>query len=254
MHFIFTLLVLFSTLTAEIIQTNEISDVLGFAKPTTLIIFDLDNTVMEPVQTLGSDQWFSHQIKYYDSIGLSKRDAFDKALKEWTAIQNITKVKPVQPHTASVIEQLQNEGYTILGLTARGLGLSHRTVEQLNTISIDFSRNAPTTEEIFFHNGQGVIFRSGILFCSGTHKGKALFKLLSLINYHPSQVLFIDDKLHCLHEMEASCSEHNIPTTCLRYGYTDSTVQNFNRAIADVQFKAFGRILSDEEAAQAIAH
>lgn len=245
---------LFTTsLPAEIYETYNMSELYNHLKPGMLVVFDIDNTLIEPVQELGSNQWFEKRIKEYISYGHNKGEALEKALREWTAIQSITLVKLVEPGIDTIIKDLQNQGYTVMGLTTRGLGLSTRTVEQLQTVGIDLTMTAPTQEEVFFMNERGVLFRGGALFTAATHKGEALRKLLEASSYAPTSIMFINDKYSHLVPVEEYCSNDNIPYVGLRYGYTDEKVKNHRKQIADVQFYHFGHILSDD-AAERILH
>jgi Protein of unknown function (DUF2608) len=232
----------------EIIETMRFDTLKNYVKPTSLIILDIDNTLMIPIQELGTDQWFYHRIKRYEREGLNKAESLEKALAEWTAIQSITKVRVVEQGTQGVIKQLQDEGFTIMGLTTRGLGLSHRTIEQLKSIDIDLSITSPTDEDVYFMNGQGVLFRSGILFTSGTHKGEAFKKFIDAIKYKVDSVVFINDKGSHIKELQETIVSLGIPFIGLRYGYLDEKVKNFSQDLSDIQWEHFGHILSDEDA------
>ncbi len=240
-------------LSADIIETAHMEEILPQVKSGMLVIFDVDNTLIEPVQELGSDQWFEHRIKEYISYGYAKDAALEKALREWTAIQSITNIKTVEGGTSEIIHKIQQQGVSVMGLTTRGLGLSTRTVEQLHTVGIDLGATAPIQEEIFFMNEKGVLFRGGTLFTAGTHKGNALRKFLKRINYTPDSILFVDDKISHLMAVESLCEDLGIPFIGYRYGRLDDKVHNLRKQIADVQFHFFGHILSDE-AAERILH
>ena len=240
-------------LSAEIFETSEIASLETTVTPHTFVILDIDNTLIEPVQTLGTDQWFYSQMFTYERLGLSKKESLDRTVKEWSAIQNITRVQLVEPNAFEVIDRIQKNGVTVIGLTARGLNLVYCTDDQLNSVGIDLARNAPTQDEIFFQNGRGVLFSGGILYCAGTHKGNALFKFLAQIAHTPSSVLFIDDKISGLHEVELACENHHIPFIGLRYSRTDHKVKNFSRSLAEIQFKNFGYLMTDTEAQALLA-
>ncbi|MEC7840289.1 MAG: DUF2608 domain-containing protein [Chlamydiota bacterium] len=234
--------------TSEIIEVNSIHEIKNYIGPETLILFDIDNTLMEPTQTLGSDQWFQHTLKERRNNGMKREDALDLTLSQWMSIQSVTKVKVVEEGTAELIDHLQKEGFTLMGLTTRGLGLSTRTVFQLKSLDINLTTTAPTHEEIFFINHHGVLFRGGILFTAGTNKGMALAKFLHLIGKEPENIVFINDKWSNIREVEVVAEKYQVPFTGLRYSYTDEKVANFNPELAEMQFKEFGHIISDDEA------
>lgn len=241
------------SLNAKIIEEKYINDITKYFDKDALIIFDVDNTLMEPQQELGNDQWFRHRILHYVKEGYSKKDAVELAIPEWMAIQSVTKVKAVEPEVSSIIANLQEKGYRVMGLTTRGLGMSTRTVHQLKTLDINLMTTAPATEEIFFTNpDRGVLYRGGILFTANTDKGEALETFLGRINYHPQKILFINDKLDHLEPVEAVCHKHNIEFLGIRYGFLDEKVKNFREDLASIQFDFFGHILSDETAADLI--
>jgi hypothetical protein len=247
---LFSVSMFFATfsLPAEIYETMHMNKVYDHLQSDMLILFDIDNTLIEPVQELGSNQWFEHRIKEYVSQGQSKQEALEKALREWTAIQNITHVKLVEPGSHQIVKDLQKKGYSVIGFTTRGLGISTCTIEQLESVNIDFTTTAPTKEEIFFTNGHGILFRGGVLFTAGTDKGKALGKFLDTINCRPASILFINDKLSHLLPVEEYCKQSSLPFIGLRYGYLDEKVENLRTQIADVQFHHFGHILSNDAA------
>jgi len=241
-------LFLMAPLSAEIIDVMNLDQLYNYLKPTTLVIFDIDNTLIEPVQSVGSDQWFRHRIAHWIDQGLEQDEALEKALNDWMAVQNISKMQLVEPSAAKIIDHLQDRGFMVMGLTTRGLGMSTTTNKQLASLGIDLSRTAPTKDDVFFMNQRGVLFRGGTLFTANTHKGSALFKFLDQLDCTPKMILFINDKRSHIVPIEEWAAKRNIPFIGLRYGHLDEKVKNMNIEITDIQFENFGHILSDQEA------
>jgi hypothetical protein len=242
------LVLFFSSLFGEIIETVCFKDVALHLEEGTLLIFDIDNTLMEPAQQLGTDQWFYHRVDEYEKKGCCLKDAIDFALPEWMAVQSVTKVLPVEESIPFFINELQEKGVCCIGLTTRGLGLSDRTIHQLSSIQIDLNKTSPSKKELFFFNKRGVLYREGILFTAGTHKGEDLFMLLDFLDLKPKKIVFINDKRSHIMEVEESVVKRQIPFVGLRYGFTDKKVASLDKEIVDIQWAHFGKILSDEEA------
>jgi len=247
-RFFILLLLIIPSLHAEIIETKSMDQLYNYLKPNTLVIFDVDNTLIEPVQSIGSDQWFRHRISYWVDQGMVQEEALEKALAEWMAVQNISQMQLAEPNIDKIVRHLQERNFTVMGLTTRGLGMSTRTNQQLAILGIDLSKTAPTTDDVFFMNVRGVLFRGGTLFTANTHKGIALFKLLDQFDYTPKMILFINDKRSHIVPIEEEAAKRNIPFIGLRYGRLDEKVKNLNSEITEIQFERFGHILSDEEA------
>jgi hypothetical protein len=107
-----------------------------------------------------------------------------------------------------------------------------------------FSKKSLNTDELFFSNERYVLFKKGILFTSGTHKGKALFKFLDMINYKPKSIIFVDDKKHCLMQVRETCVEHGVPFTGFRYGFLDRKVKDLKNNLVNVEPIDFSLILN----------
>lgn len=235
---------------ADIVEIGKFHEVENYICPDTLFIVDIDDTLLIPVQTLGTDVWFLSRLQYH--LLYSDQDqALDRALAEWEAVRHLTQVKILEEGTAEIIQKLQNKKIALIGLTTQGLALTTRTIEQLQSLSIDLSLTAPSAEDYYFMNGkQGVLYKKGILFTAGTSKGEALLKLLDKVGDAPQHVVFINDKKTHLEEVEKSVESRNISFTGLRYSYSDQRVAHFSQEIADIQWKysTFEHLLSDEEA------
>ena len=246
------------SLSAIIIETTNFQKMTGFIAPNTLFILDVDDTLLIPTQALGTDVWFGYRMGQYLEKGESHSDALEKTLAEWEAIRHLTQVAIVEQGTETVIEQLQKT-HPLMCLTTQGLALATRTLQQLESLQIDPSIAAPYKNDLYFMNGhnmstnvQGVLYRKGILFTSGTHKGKATLKFLEMIDYHPDRIVFINDKASHLQEVEDSVKEKGIEFIGLRYSYSDERVSQFDKHLADFQWKysTLDHLLSDQEAAE----
>lgn len=237
------------SLSARIIEAKNMRELLSYLEPGTLIIFDIDNTLIEPTQELGNDQWFHYRLKSQTDNGMKPETALKHVVAEWHAIQAVTEVKFVEPETEVIIDDLQKKCWTIIGLTTRALGISDTTIEQLASLDINLSVTAPYKEDVFFYNGLPVLYRKGILFTGGSNKGKALEKFLHAIRYSPKNIVFINDKEAQLTEVdEIWKKKKGTFFTGLRYGYLDEKVKLFQPEVAEIQHQFFGRILTDSEA------
>jgi hypothetical protein len=252
MKYLVTLLLSLSvSLSAVIIEAPHFNTILNHVKPDSLILLDIDDTLLIPTQMLGNDEWFMHRIEELLQQGTSKSDALEKTINEWESIRHITNMQIVENGTDLIVEKLQDEGFIVMGFTTQGLALATRTHQQLNENHFDLSRTSPIKEGLYYSiQGHGVLFRNGVLFTSGRHKGKALLQFLSLINLRPSHVVFINDKESHLKEVEEILEQNSIPFTGLRYAFSDKKKSEFDWEIANYQFKnsSFDQILSDEEA------
>jgi hypothetical protein len=249
--FLCTLCFQFIIIEAKMIEFAHFRDLPFYTKKDTLLILDIDDTLLIPVQMLGCDEWFQSRRKWHQQAGMNSEDALEKSLAEWEAVRHLTKMEIVEPGTEKIIHSLQEKRCLMIGLTTQGLALATRTKQQLMEQQIDLSLTAPSKADHYFQlAGHSILYRHGVLFTSGTHKGEALFQLLNALNYHPKRIVFVNDKASHLTEMETSVQKQGIEFIGLRYGYSDARKKAFRPEIANYQFShsSFTCLLSDQEA------
>jgi len=240
----------------EIFEAKSFKEINSYLVPGTVIILDIDDTLLVPVQMLGCDEWFQRRLFYHQQAGFNTSESLEKSLAEWEAVRHLTKMTIVEPGTEKVVHKLQEQGYAVMGLTTQGLALATRTKQHLIENHIDLTQSTPSRDDYYLViDGHGVLFRSGIFFTSGAHKGKALFTLFEKLAYQPKRILFINDKHAHLVSVEETAKEEGIEFIGLRYAYSDAYKSAFNEEIANFQFthSTFTHLLSDEEAKEQLS-
>lgn len=245
---------------ADIKQVKTMEEALAPVDAETLLILDLDNTIMETTQTLGSDQWFEHHVhkiisdlvKAGQTEEEAKKQGLKIALSEWKQIQRVTSMQLVEPVTAKLIQQKQ-ERIKVIGLTARPVDLAPTTRNQLQSMGVDLSRSPVVAQDIVIQNAGEVDyiakFEKGILFSGNNKKGEMLVKFFQLARLSPKKIIFVDDKQRNVDSVEKSLNElGGVSHTSMRYGAADDKVASFDSKIAGVQFFYFGKVLTDKAA------
>lgn len=241
------------SLSAEIIETHSFKEVPSYVTEDTLLVLDIDDTLLIPVQMLGCDEWFKHRFATHMKNGLSPSLALDHSLAEWEAIRHLTQMEVVEKCTPQILKELQENCIHVIGLTTQGVALSHRTIRQLLSHHLDLSLTTPFRAAHYFEQNElGVLYRKGVLFTSGTSKGTALFTLCDHFGYTPKKVIFVNDKDTHLKDVEEEAERRGIEFVGLRYAYSDERKARFNAELAHIQFTNSGlhSILNDEEALQ----
>lgn len=238
-NYLASLFLLFSSLIySEVYEIRNFEEIYNYIDQESLIILDIDDTLLIPSQMLGCDEWFIQRMNNQQKTGLSYKEALNKTLFEWESIRSITEMNLVEDSISKIIQELQNNNFPIMCLTTQRFALGPRTSYQLKKHGIYIENTAPNKENIFFMNQNlGVLFFEGILFTNGTHKGKTFFKFCNLTNIHPKKIVFINDKKANLEEIEETSKELNIPFIGLRYGYSDEQRKNFSYEIAEIESK-----------------
>ncbi|NDD57740.1 MAG: DUF2608 domain-containing protein [Chlamydiae bacterium] len=253
MHFFLVLVSIFfsSIASAKIIEIQSFKELPSYVNEKTLLLLDIDDTLLIPSHMLGCDEWFNHRIKFYVDQGMDAKLSLEKTLGEWEAIRHLSNMEIVEKGTESILQDLQKDGFTVMGLTTQGVGLSHCTINHLLQNQIELFSSAPFKEPFYFEQkNRGVLFRKGVLFTAGTDKGICLFKLCDHFGYVPQKIVFINDKATHLQEIEAEAAKRGVEFIGLRYGYNDAKKQNFDPKIAEIQFhnSSFQSILTDDHA------
>lgn len=234
-----------SSISAKIIEIKHFNESIPYLTKDTLLILDIDDTLLVPKQMLGSDMWFEDRIKQQKGS-----EAFEKTLNEWEGIRHFTQMQVVEPGMQKTIEDLQKKEHIIIGLSTQSLTLSKVTFKQLINNHIDLRITAPQESHYFQNENKGVLYVNGILFTSGTSKGKALFQLLEKTKQRFKRIVFMNDKASHLMDIEQEAEKNHVEFIGLRYGYSDFRKKSFDSRIANTQLNrsGFTQILSDEEA------
>lgn len=246
-------LFLSSSIYSELYEIKNFKEIYNYIDEDTLVILDIDDTLLIPSQMLGCDEWFIQRMNQQKNAGLCFKEALEKTLFEWEGIRSITEMELVEDSIAGVIDELQHRNISMLCLTTQRFALGPRTTYQLKKHGIEIEKTSPYRENLFFMNQNlGVLFFEGILFTNGTHKGKTFFKFCELTNTEPKKIVFVNDKGTHLKEIEDSSNERNIPFIGLRYGFSDDHRKNFSYQIAEIQSKniTIDEIVSDSKAMQ----
>ncbi len=232
----------------EVLEIQSISEILPYVTEDSLVVFDVDETLLTTKQSVGGDPWFSDSLKIYQEGGFSYEEALAKTLPDYMKLQNMTQVKAVESLTPPLVHKLQNSGVKVIGLTERNLELAYTTLRQLRSIEIDLDRNPVKIKDLNLSSHFPVKYIEGIVFVQRNHKGEVLFNMVKLSDSPLKKVIFIDDKMKYIKQVEEVCEAHNIEYVGFRYGANDAAFEVYNSEIAQIQHKYFDKILSNEAA------
>lgn len=233
-----------------ITETNDFAHAFTYLEENTLYVFDLDNTLIETAQHLGSDQWFTHHFDHFlKNEGLSADEAIARLVPVYTQVLNRTEMQLVDPIMADLLDKMQKRNVPMIGLTKRTPALSERTFEQIAPLQIDFSKTSLVKGDLIFKELKGTLFKNGIIFTGdGIDKGPALNAYLMKLKKLPKRIVVIDDKLSHIENIAFSVEKLGIDFVGIRYSGADEKVKSFNPKIAQLQLDHFHKILSDEQA------
>lgn len=219
----------------------------------TLVVFDIDNTLLEPLTMVGSDQWFDYFFDRVMKENHLTEDQTDAVVEKiWNQVQALITVHAVEPTTPALIKGLKDRQVKVMALTARTLDSQDRTIIQLGQVGITFAKSVTEVEHLILPAGGGVktetLFHKGVLFANGNDKGKVLLAFLAQIGVKPARIVFIDDKKKNVDKVDRALTDAKIPNVEFRYGAADPHVKAFKGDVADIEYFYLQHVLTDDEA------
>lgn len=203
----------------------------------TIVLLDIDNTLLYPPSHMGSDQWVSYQQTQNIQAGLDPHYALHAVLPLYFHLQHFMELQLVEDTIPFIIKKLQERGILVIGLTARSLSITQCTIDQLARNNIFLM--CPFWPEIF-ENPLPLHYRyaNGIIFCKGNNKGTVLQNFFRHVEYAPSKVIFVDDKEYNLHAVSRV-----LPDSCqyigIRYAHLDTYVESFDPVMVQLELEEF---------------
>lgn len=220
-----------------IIESKKIADVLTFGcEPNAIFVFDLDNTLVCTPTDLGSDLWFSHAVEQKIQMGIAYEDAVKEVLPNYFRVQEFIALQPVETVTPNIVSRIGKQAHT-LALTARSLPLVQRTIDQLKKLEISFSAPPSFDRELSIQLDHPGLLKDGIIFCDQNDKGKFLFYIFKKFNYQPTWIIFVDDRLFNVLNVQKECLMQNVRFVGIRYRYMDERADNFDAKKANEEYK-----------------
>lgn len=241
-------------LPARVIETSQMSDILQSVEDSTLVLFDVDETLIHSRTMLGSQKarYFLNAHFKLKNLSLAQREGLF-----WKVVKAVP-VKLVEPYTADLINGLKSKkNVTVLGLTARGCvphddtdPKSNFTAHQLKSVNIDFSEHLHLYD-LKDHSSKKLVFRDGIIFTEGRLKGGDLKAFLAFAGLSVDKVIFVDDKLEQVNAVNEAMEKKGILCDCYHYTHLVVNPPKFDSETILIQLDHLlttGQILDDDQA------
>jgi hypothetical protein len=236
--FLFLLLFLNSCSSNEVVETFVTDDdrvlhqILDKADEDTLVVFDCDEVLITPTDTLFSP---ANKSDYKKTIRyLNEKVGFSKADDILIDIRKRYKFRLVNDGLPQIIKKMQDRGVAVLVLTSHWTGKFHdiKSVEnlrknELNQFDFDFKKSWKGIGKMTFYElpaklpkynvTRYPVFENGIIFACNLDKGKVLQKFLERIPQKFSKIIFVDDKRKNIRSIEKFCETNNVSGKCVQY-------------------------------------
>ncbi len=260
MKSIFVLVLLALHASAQIIETPNLKSCLAaaetqssqFSPNDVLYVFDIDNTVLELKQNLGSVQWFRWQRELIEKGEPQYRVAttIESLLSKQAWIYQMAATKTPESQMADALLDLQKAGHPVMFHTSRNTDVRGPTERELklNFLIPLLKTVGPMNGypgEIGFPDGPAnqrkSSFQNGIFMSAGQDKGRWLTLLLGKTNFQPKTLVFIDDERKNLEYVEKAFASR-IPFILCRYGKLDEVVSAFNNSNKEIEIELWNTL------------
>lgn len=193
----------------------------------TLLFLDIDNTLIEPYQNIGSEQWERHVAKEYMMGGMDEKTALLKASYLWKAIQMVIRVQFIEQGIPELLAEVEKRGVLTTLLTARSDDVVEVTHRQLEMIGLNFAREGREKRRFVLNETEFGHYEKGVLFCNGFNKGKVLKEYLKFHKDLDKTIVMVDDKLENIQNAKEALLALGCRFKGFRFGLLDEKVNNY---------------------------
>lgn len=258
----------------EICSLSEIQKEFDVADKDTLVVFDIDNTLLYSPITyfqpwfhdteIGKQFW--SQIRDHEN---SKQNPLEyrKTISAKGFIRNPHAL--LEPNLAlKIIQELQNKGIKVIALTNFRTGsfggdiipsLPQWRYDRLSSLGINlsssFSKQKIVLTNLTSKSGGNPQYYKGILLTDGLAKGPVLEEFLKLVEFEPKKILFIDDRPDYVESVKDFAANYSITFRGYIYSAVDTVRKVYNPVLVEYQLDRIinhDEFVSDEDARRAL--
>ena len=228
-----------------------------------LVVLDVDYTLIVPNDRILSACGEEHFQKFLRK--LREMGNQGEILGSKIALQS--RVSLIDERIHHILEFLKQKNIKVIALTAMQTGkygqipsVEEWRVNQLRSVGIDLSWAFPNVDSVVLEEiegGKGTlpVFKQGILASAKYPKGEVLVTFLRRMQWRPSKIYFVDDRMEFINSVEIELDKENIPHVSFHYTTVTDRPCQLDEQLADFQFNHLlekGEWLNDNEALKLI--
>jgi hypothetical protein len=242
-----------SILHAEERGIYKFNELLPIVDQETLLIVDIDDTLIFPSQNLGASSWALEQMRSLAKQGRSKQEAFEETCALWKRVLLISRMNIVEAAIPKILTQLQDQGVAILGISKLSPDFGILISDKLRSLNIDLMRTAVIGADIDVSGAKNIRYIEGSLFIGYLQdKIDALIEFLRLLPHLPRKIVYVDSCYKHISRLSQACAALGIAYQGMWYRAADGKDDYYRSDLAHVQQKYFEAIISDEDAQKLI--
>jgi hypothetical protein len=220
----------------------------------TLVVFDIDDTLLTATEFFGSDKWYDWQrgralTPNGQLLPINDADKVSCLFDVLGMTYEIATNRPTQDNMARLVKQVNND---MVILTARSDDYRAATKRELahNGLSfIDKTLVSPDTGYHYdiTHGGRTatVSYVDGVFMVKGMDKGVLLLDLLARAGRKYEAVVFVDDKTHNINNMANALQKAGIDYYGFQYTKINKTVSAQEVKHAQLAASDLSKLLSE---------
>jgi hypothetical protein len=242
-------LVAWIPLGARAVETRDITDLLRYVNQNTVLVFDIDNTILTSGQFFGTTKWGWNNVSRLEKAGRTHEEAMSETHALFHRIWRQSEPRLVDDRIPQLIRRFQDLGVKVIGLSNRDPSLAYVTADQLAQLGIDLTRTSLDGDDFRVFSETETLYVEGCIFVGDMgDKGKALDAFLRMVLQLPDSVVYVDDRRQNVDKVGAALRSLRVDYTGVWYRKGDDWVANYDQSIADIQQQHFGSLLSNEDA------
>lgn len=250
----------FSSNIKKIDSILQVQEELQFADENTLIVFDMDDTLIAPKENMfyllfrdtkdfdiSDIDFVKELLRKTEEIASSKHDPnyFNKMT---AAVFSKTDFVPVEEATIEIVKKLQNRNVKVIALSSSNTGkffeiesMQRWRLSNLNQVGLDFSNSFNISEIVFKEIPPQFglyppVYYKGILCAAGNPKGKILSEFLGHIRWKPRKIIFFDDAYSQSKSVEKEMKKLGLAVQSYLYRAAFKNKIKLNQKIVTLQF------------------
>ncbi|MBD1577488.1 DUF2608 domain-containing protein [Vibrio sp. S11_S32] len=217
--------------TVETASYNKVANVIQqldkqYQTKNVLVAFDIDNTLLTSSRDLGGDIWYAWQTGKLPIKATKEQQVSCLYQDTIPMLYQLLPMKLTEPKAQQVVQDLNQNGQTVIAISARGPENRAATERELHSHKLDFSQHslAPigqTQAPIYVEKlDRPTTYMNGVALTTGMHKGKYLEHLLNKTQRHFDSIVFVDDgqaNIDALKETFSQAKYDNVDMHLIHY-------------------------------------